>query len=365
MVRKTFLGIGAGPIQTGIFVAGAWHGGFDRIVLADVDPDLVAAIRASGSITVNTAGIGAETFDRVEIYNPAVPREAEILAGIAAEAVAVNTALPSTAFYRFVAPWLAAGFAHSRVPKYVYASENSTSAAQELRLAVGEFLEVYYLDTVIGKMSKVLDVTGSAFLPLAPGGLRGHLVEAFNTIYTRDAPGIEPPGICGLFPKSDLVPFEETKLYGHNAVHFMLGVLADRNGFVTMDQAAGDVELMTFARAALIDECGRALCRKFAGSDDCFESDNFSKWADGLLKRMTSPELADSVERVIRDPERKLGWNDRLIGAIRLCRSQGIVPDHLLKAVEALRPQVNWRLIAGEWERESELTRIKQYLQIG
>ena len=35
-MKKIFLGIGAGPIQTGIYVAGAAKGGFDRIVLADV-----------------------------------------------------------------------------------------------------------------------------------------------------------------------------------------------------------------------------------------------------------------------------------------------------------------------------------------
>ena len=31
---KTFLGIGLGPIQTGIFVSGASKGNFDRIVVA-------------------------------------------------------------------------------------------------------------------------------------------------------------------------------------------------------------------------------------------------------------------------------------------------------------------------------------------
>ena len=37
MSKKIFLGIGAGPIQTGIFVSGASKGSFDRIVVAEVD----------------------------------------------------------------------------------------------------------------------------------------------------------------------------------------------------------------------------------------------------------------------------------------------------------------------------------------
>jgi mannitol-1-phosphate 5-dehydrogenase len=41
---------------------------------------------------------------------------------------------------------------------------------------------------------------------------------------------------------------------------------------------------------------------------------------------MTNPFLKDTVERVGRDPRRKLGWEDRLVGTMRLALSQGVVP---------------------------------------
>ena len=41
---------------------------------------------------------------------------------------------------------------------------------------------------------------------------------------------------------------------------------------------------------------------------------------------MTNPHLLDSVERVARDPRRKLGWDDRLVGTMRLALQQGVVP---------------------------------------
>ena len=41
---------------------------------------------------------------------------------------------------------------------------------------------------------------------------------------------------------------------------------------------------------------------------------------------MTNPYLLDTVERVGRDPARKLGWNDRLVGTMRLALDQGIEP---------------------------------------
>ena len=43
---STFVGIGLGPIQTGIFLAGAAKGGFDRIVIAEVNDKLKAAVNA-------------------------------------------------------------------------------------------------------------------------------------------------------------------------------------------------------------------------------------------------------------------------------------------------------------------------------
>ena len=53
--------------------------------------------------------------------------------------------------------------------------------------------------------------------------------------------------------------------------------------------------------------------------------------------RMTNPWLADRVERIIRDPRRKLAGGDRLFGTMRVCLSQGIEPRTLaLGAAAAL-----------------------------
>ncbi len=334
---STFLGIGAGPIQTGIFVSGAAQGGFDRIVLADVDQELIQAVRKSGTITVNTASlerIRTDTYPNIEIYNPTDSTELEILKTVASEAIAICTALPSTAFYKHVAPWLTPAFAAAPDgARYVYTAENSTTAARELRDAVGEFPNTHYLDTVIGKMSKIF-TSGESDLPtLAPGLLRGHLVEAFNDIYTDAPPGVEQITIKGLYPKPHLEPFEEAKLYGHNTTHFMLAMLASLRGCNYMDQTADHPDLVKLTIQVLTHECGAALCKKYAGEDPFFEPEAFSTFAHTLVTRMTSPTLRDSIDRVIRDPERKLSWNDRMIGAVRLCQSQNIQPIQLLSAV--------------------------------
>ena len=334
---KTFLGIGAGPIQTGIFVSGATRGGYDRIVLADVDPKLSDAVKRSGTIVVNTAcsdAIRTDTYRNIEIYNPTVPRDVKKLAAIAAEATAIATALPSTACYRQSAPWLRSAFecCPGRT-RYVYTAENSTTAADELQQAVGAYPATYYLDTVIGKMSKVFTKRESSLPTLAPGLECGHLVEEYNDIYTSSAPGIDGVGIKGLYPKQDLEPFEAAKLYGHNTCHFLLGVLASDKGCTYVDEASDYPDVLAMICGAILEECGPALSRRYGKQEAFVAPRNFTPFALQLTARMVSPLLRDSVERVIRDPERKLGWNDRLIGAIRLCVQQGVTPTHLLAAV--------------------------------
>jgi len=42
---------------------------------------------------------------------------------------------------------------------------------------------------------------------------------------------------------------------------------------------------------------------------------------------MVNPFLRDSVERVGRDPQRKLGWDDRLVGTLRVALQQGVRPS--------------------------------------
>lgn len=83
---------------------------------------------------------------------------------------------------------------------------------------------------------------------------------------------------------------------------------------------------MCFLRAAFLDESGASLVKKHGNIDPLFTSEGYARYADDLLERMTCPFLRDTVERVARDPHRKLGWHDRLVGTIRLSLRQQIEP---------------------------------------
>jgi mannitol-1-phosphate 5-dehydrogenase len=159
------------------------------------------------------------------------------------------------------------------------------------------------------------------------------LVEAFNRILISrikfeetEEEEVYARGIAVFEEKEDLLPFEEAKLYGHNATHALaayLGATANIEYIADLPSISG---VLPFLRAAFTEESGEALIRKYAGVDSLFTHEGYTKYADDLLLRMTNPYLRDSVERVGRDPQRKLGWDDRLIGTMRVALRHGVEP---------------------------------------
>ena len=94
-----------------------------------------------------------------------------------------------------------------------------------------------------------------------------------------------------------------------------------------MDEVRAFPALIEIARQAFFKESGSALVKKYAHlNDELFTTAGFKAYVDNLLVRMTNPFLKDAIDRITRDPERKLSWDDRAIGTMRLILSQGIEP---------------------------------------
>jgi len=53
----------------------------------------------------------------------------------------------------------------------------------------------------------------------------------------------------------------------------------------------------------------------------------------GSLAKLQNYVIVDKIERNARDPLRKLGPDDRLVGSARLVESYGIVPENLCTAI--------------------------------
>ena len=363
---RTFVGFGFGAIQGGLFLYEAFRSGkFGRLVVAEVVPEVVAAVRrAQGRFRVNIAtrsGIVVQEVQGVEVFNPAVPADARALADALAEASEIATALPSVEFYQRGEPTVAGLIAEAiqkkaarndLPPAIIYTAENHNHAAEILQKLCDERLDeraradahrsVQFLNTVIGKMSGVVtapeEIEAEGLACLVEGSPRALLVEEFNRILITQIrlPGFNR-GIAAFIEKPDLLPFEEAKLYGHNAVHALLGYLTARKGCRFMSDAAKDPSLIQLAREAFLQESGAALIARHRGLDPLFTPAGYQAYADDLLERMTNPYLRDRTERVIRDTPRKLSWDDRLIGTMRLALDAGVTPERFaLGAAAAL-----------------------------
>ena len=69
--------------------------------------------------------------------------------------------------------------------------------------------------------------------------------------------------------------------------------------------------------------------------DALFTAGGYRAYADDLIERMVNPHLNDLISRVTRDARRKLGYEDRLFGTMRLALAQGIEPVHMAQGAAA------------------------------
>lgn len=120
------------------------------------------------------------------------------------------------------------------------------------------------------------------------------------------------------------------KLFSFNAAHAICAYLGWLRGHQTIHEAVVDPFLKPMLAGCLL-ESRRALI----ATHPQLESDVNVQAAEAL-GRFADPVLADPIPRVAREPLRKLGPDDRLLGAVDLIRAAtGRVPSYFSLAVAA------------------------------
>ena len=351
-MASSYVGFGFGAIQGGLFLPAVQASkNFDRLVVAEIEPSIVEGVRENnGSFSCNIAHsdrVELVTIEGVEVFNPTVADDREYLVSAIAEAGELGTALPSFHLYDSepapVARLLAEGLTRKSKrpdlpPAVVYAAENDSRAATRLEALCWDHApagfgdKVVFSETVIPKMCSVVEnvarIEEEELIPMFPGASRALLVEAYDRILVEDhIPYGFERGITSFISKKQLDPFAQTKFLGHNAVHAWLGYLAESEKLLLMSQIGQRDDLMRRAMEVFQKEVGPGLIHAHAHiGDPLFSPDGIIDYAKDALQRMVNPFLNDPIERVTRDPIRKLGWEDRLIGGMRLAIEAGLEP---------------------------------------
>ena len=135
------------------------------------------------------------------------------------------------------------------------------------------------------------------------------------------------PSIRTLELVEDQDRYLQRKLYIHNTGHATFGYLGFLTGRTYIHEAAQDPDIMTVCEKA-IEESGWAIEREYG-----FSAEVIREYRSALTDKCVSPELPDEILRVVREPARKLGPEERFLGPAGLMLKHGRRPEYLLYGV--------------------------------
>jgi mannitol-1-phosphate 5-dehydrogenase len=121
----------------------------------------------------------------------------------------------------------------------------------------------------------------------------------------------------------------QRKLYIHNTGHATFGYLGFLKGYRYVHEAGLDKDIMGICERA-IEESGWAVEREHG-----FSAEVIRAYRSALTEKCVLPQLPDDLSRVVRDPVRKLGPEERFFGPISLMIRHGRQPEYLLYPVAA------------------------------
>lgn len=156
--------------------------------------------------------------------------------------------------------------------------------------------------------------------------------EAYNTLIL-DKNGFKNPisEVEGLAPKENMKAWVDRKLFIHNLGHAAAAYLGycHHPGFKYIYEALEVTPIMEEVKQVMQQSADALLC-KYPGE---FTENALSKHIDDLLKRFGNRALGDTIFRVGCDLPRKLGPDDRLVGAIKLAMEMNLPYDKILFAL--------------------------------
>ncbi len=327
---KTAVHFGAGSVGRGFLGQLLSEGGYE-VVFVDVRPDLLAALNARRAYPLRLVSAAGERRLTIGPVRAVDGRDAQAVADAVARADLVSTAVGEAALPHIAGP-LAAGLARHETPIHLLICENlpdpagafrALLAGREPSLAARFGVSVGLVPCVISRMAPVPDPT--------PGGDPLEVVAEPYARLPADKQGFvgPPPPLPGLEPRDGFGAYVRLKLYVHNAGHAAVAYHGFARGHTFIHEAMADPFVAREADGVMREGC-ETLHRA-----DGLSIAYLDEYREDLLERFRNPYLNDTVVRVGRDPARKLGPEDRLVGAATAALAHGIPPVHLARAMAA------------------------------
>ncbi|EPN5228011.1 mannitol-1-phosphate 5-dehydrogenase [Vibrio cholerae] len=332
-MKKNAVHFGAGNIGRG-FIGKLLADADIAVTFADVNEPLVDQLSHQQEYKVKVVGSECkmETVSHVTAVNSA----SEALIERIIKTDLVTTAVGPTVLdiiAKTIAKGLSARFAAGNTqPLNIIACENMVRGTTHLKQQVYQFLtteEQQQADALVGFVDSAVDRIVPP-LQAANDDPLEVTVESFSEwIVDEQQFKGEIPQIEGMEKTDNLMAFVERKLFTLNTGHCVTAYLGCLKGHHTIREAIEDPCIHAQVKQAM-QESGEVLIRRYG-----FDRALHSAYIEKILSRFANPYLVDEVDRVGRQPLRKLSANDRLIKPLLGTIEYSLPNGMLLKGIAA------------------------------
>lgn len=305
------LHFGAGNIGRG-FIGKLLADAQVELTFADVSPVLLEALNSRKGYDVHVVGEQA-TVEPVKNVS-AVNSAGQDAINLIAQVDLVTTAVGPTILEK-IAPNVAKGLVlrhqqGNESPLNIIACENMVRGTSQFKQHVFNALpeeEKAWVEAHVGFVDSAVD----RIVPPAAAGTTDPLevtVETFSE-WIVDQTQFKGPllDIKGMELTDNLMAFVERKLFTLNTGHAITAYLGQQAGHATIRDAILDPKVREVVKGAM-EESGAVLIKRYG-----FDAEKHAAYIQKILSRFENPYLHDDVERVGRQPLRKLSAGDRLV----------------------------------------------------
>ena len=327
------LHFGGGNIGRGFIGKILAEAGYE-VVFADINMTVIDRLNQDHGYTVHVVGEGVDQHETVQnVRGINSGDEAAVTAEIS-DATLVTTAVGPPVL-EILAPLLArslaARYRAGGAPLNIIACENmvrgSSFLKEKVLAAAGD--DAALIDANTGFVDCAVD----RIVPPVRGGDADPLavtVEVFSE-WIVDSTQFKGavPAIAGMIATDKLMAFIERKLFTLNTGHTALAYFGQLAGKKTVGEAMQD-DAVRQAAEAVMKESGAVLIRRYA-----FDPAAHRAYIDKILKRFANPYLHDDIDRVARQPLRKLGAQERFIKPLNGMLEYDLPHDATVRAIAA------------------------------
>ncbi len=327
------LHFGAGNIGRG-FIGKLLADSGVQVIFADVNDTVIDLLKSQGSYNVKIVGDSVNTVETVSNVSAINSKDENALIALFNEVDLVTTAVGPNVL-KIISATIAKGLtarfaAGNNKPLNIIACENMVRGTTFLKEQVFAHLSpewqakaeqyVGFVDSAVDRIVPPVQTDEKDPLLVTVEEFSEWIVD--QTQFKGDIPKIN-----GMELTDNLMAFVERKLFTLNTGHAVTAYYGKAKGYKWVKESIEDENVKAFVKAVM-QESGAVLIKRYG-----FDPQAHAAYIEKILKRFANPYLADDVDRVGREPLRKLSYNDRLIKPLRGTLEYGLPNDNLIRAV--------------------------------